>query len=224
MNADQTYKIVLYAVAKNNSQGYVSPDDFNRIMDMAQRSYLDYLLGEYQKYQATRPVAIVEFGQTEKIRQSISPLIYNTVLPVDAVTGLATPPSDFEIVDAMWSQYGFYNIRFINQPRLQSFYRSKIDRIEHNPVYLLREEGIQFYPENISFARMSYVRTPPSIVWGYTLDSNGLPAYNPLTSQDPIWGDTDMLNIVVRALAMIGVNLQFGTVLQYSNEIKNNGQ
>ena len=71
---------------------------------------------------------------------------------------------------------------------------------------------------------MSYVRTPPAIVWGYVLDSNGVPVYNPATSQDPVWSDTDMLQIIVRGLAAVGVNLQLGTLIQYTQEIKNTGQ
>lgn len=225
MNSDQCYKIILYATAKNKQDGYVSPDDFNSVlMPIAQASYLDYLLGEYQKYQVGRPIAVVEFGQTEKIRQSIAPLIYGTVLNPNSTTGIAAYPPDFEQVDAMWSVYGFYNIRFIQQDRLDSYYHSSIDPVVTNPVYLVKHEGFQFYPEDIGMARMSYVRTPPSIVWGYVLDSNGLPVWNPLTSQDPVWSDYDMYNIIVRALQLVGVNLQLGIVIQYAQEIKNGGQ
>lgn len=225
MNSDQCYKIILYATAKNKADGYVSPDDFNSVlMPIAQTSYLDYLLGEYQKYQAGRPIAVVEFGQTEKIRQSIAPLIYGTVLNPNTVTGIASYPLDFEQVDAMWSVYGFYNIRFIQQDRQDSYYHSSIDPVVTNPVYLVNHEGFQFYPENIGMARMSYVRTPPSIVWGYVLDSNGLAVWNPLTSQDPVWADYDMFNIIVRALQLVGVNLQLNTVIQYAQEVKNGGQ
>lgn len=225
MTVDDIFKIVLYAVAKNNSQGYVSPDDFNSVlMPTAQRSYLDYLRGEYQKYKAGRPIAVVEFGQNQMVRQSLAPLIYGTVLTPDSVTGIASYPSDFELVDAMWGQYGFYNIRFIQQDRLDSYYHSQIDPIATNPVYLIRHEGFQFYPENIGNTRLSYVRTPPNITWAYTLDSNGLPVYDPINSQQPVWGETDILNIIVRALQLVGVNLQLGVVIQYSQDIKTNGQ
>jgi hypothetical protein len=225
MNSNQVYTIMLYAVAKNKQDGYLSPADFNdTLMPVAQASYLDYLLGEYQKYQVGRPIAVVEFGQTEKIRQSIAPLIYGTVLTPNSVTGVAGYPSDFEQVDAMWSVYGFYNIRFVQQDRLASYYRSSIDPVAQNPVYLVKHEGFQFYPEDIGMARMSYVRTPPSIVWGYVEDSNGIPVWNPLTSQDPVWADYDMFNIIVRALALVGVNLQLGVVMQYAQEVKNAGQ
>jgi len=224
MDINRVYSIVKYCAGKNLQDGYISPEDFFTIINSAQQQYLDYLLGEYQKYQAGRPIAVVEIGNKEKIRDSIAPLIYNITLTPSTTTGIASFPSDYEAVDAMWGVYGFYNIRFVNQPRLASFHNSTIDLINDNPVYLLKHEGFQFYPTNLGLARMSYVRTPPSMVWGYVLDSNGIPVYNPSTSQQPVWGDVDMLNIISRALRMIGVNLESSTVSQYANEVKNIGQ
>lgn len=227
MDVNQMYRVWLFAIDKNLQQGYGSPDDFYVTINQAQRSYLDYLLGEYQRYQLQRPIAVVEFGQNERIRDSISPLIYNTILPINSTTGIAQRPSDYEYPDAMWGVYGNYNIRFVQQDRLDSYIHSEIDPIATNPVYLLRHEGFQFFPDRPygeNQAKMSYVRNAPSIVWGYVLDSNGIPAYNPATSQNPIWSETDCLQIIVRALALVGVNLQFGVVLQYAEQIKQGGQ
>lgn len=225
MNVNTVYKIIKYAASKNIEQGYVSPEEFNTVlMPTAQQQYTDYLLGEYQKYILGRPIAAVEIGQKEKIRNSIAPLIYNTILAPNFITGIADYPSDYEMVDEVWGMYGIYNIRFVNQPRLASFVNSVIDPIEQNPVYLLEQRGFQFYPNDIGLARLSYVRTPPSIVWGYNLDYNGEPVWNPATSQDPVWGDTDMMNIIARALRLIGVNLDYVALSQYAEEVKNMGQ
>lgn len=227
MDVNECYKIFLYAVAKNKQQGYLSPDDFNLAINQGQRMYLDFLLGEYQKYLPQRPVAVVEFGQNERIRDSISPLIYNTILPINSTTGIAAQPSDYEYVDNMWGVYGFYNIRFVQQDRIESYVHSSIDPIISNPVYLIRHEGFQFFPERPfgeNQAKMSYVRKPPSIVWGYNLDSNGLEVWNPATSQNPIWSDSDIIQVIVRGLQWVGVNLQLGVLIQYANEIKNKGQ
>ena len=101
MTSNTAYLIMQYAVGKNQSQGYLSPNDFYVSINTAQQQYLDFLLGEYQKYQIRRPIAVVEFGQNERIRDSISPLIYNAILPINSTTGIATRPSDYEYVDAM---------------------------------------------------------------------------------------------------------------------------
>ncbi len=223
MNANQVYEIIKYAANKNQN-GYISPSQFNDVlMPVSQRSYLDYLLGEYQKYQIKRPISIVEIGENQRIRQSLAPLIYGTILNIYN-TGISAPPSDYEYPDAMWGVYGYYNIRFIQQDRLDSYIHSEIDPVVTNPVYLINHEGFQFFPEDIGMAKMSYVRTPPPIVWGYTFDSNNRPVWNPLTSQDPVWGETDQFQIIIRALALIGCNLQLNILMGYANDIKNNGQ
>ncbi len=222
MTIDDVYRLTQYIVAKNQN-GYLTPDQFNLVINDSQRQYLDYLLGEYQKYQIRRPVSVVQFGQNERIRQSISPLIYGTVLNINP-QGVSPFPSDYEYNDAMWGLYGFYNIKFIQQDRLDSYYHSVIDPIATNPVYLINEAGFQFYPETLGMARMSYVRTPPTMKWAFVEYTPGIPVYDPLNSIDPVWSDTDINNIIARALLMVGINLQAADVIQYGNAIKNTGQ
>lgn len=223
MTADTPYKIIQLACGKNQ-QGYITPNQYMEYINQAQLMYLNYLKGEYQKYQVGRPIAVVEFSQNQMIRQSLAPLIYGAILSPNSTTGIAPFPSDYEFSDAMWGQYGFYNIRFIQQDRLASFYHSGIDPITSNPVYLIKHEGFQFYPETIGKTSLSYVRIPPGIVWAFTNDIHGRPVYDPINSVDPVWGDTDMFQIIVRALGLAGLNLQLSLVIQYANEIKQNGE
>lgn len=219
------YSICQYACAKNTAQGYISPDDFNQIINVAQKSYIDYLLGQYQQYRAKRPIPVVAFGENERIRTSLAPLIYEVIIPVNNVTGIGAFPYGFLQVDAMWGQYNFYNIRYTEQDRLMTNYRSVIDPpTTVNPIYLIKHEGFQFFPETIGNARCSYVQDPPSMSWAYTESAEGIPAYNASASVQPVWSDIDMLNIIVRALAIIGVNLQLNVVSQYSQMIKQGGQ
>lgn len=222
MTIDTAYRIIQGLLAKNQ-QGYATPEEFNLYINQAQQSYLDFLLGQYQKYQPGRGIAPVHFSQNQRVRTSIAPLIYGTILNVDS-TGLSPYPSDFEQVDAMWSVYGFYRIRFSQQDTLWSRYNSAIDRIANNPVYLMKNEGFQFYPENIAQARLSYVRKTPTIIWAYILDFRDEPVYDPLNSIDPVWSDTDMYNIIVRVLQSFGVSMQLGVVVDYSQNIKTAGQ
>ena len=71
MNVDEVKRIVDFAIAKNNGQGYNSPDEFNNYIKVAENGYFDYLKGEYQRYQAQRPIAIVSFGENQNIRTSL---------------------------------------------------------------------------------------------------------------------------------------------------------
>lgn len=223
MNVNDIYNLVLYICSKNLQQGYISPDDFNITINIAQKSYAAYLLGNFQQYTPGRPVARVEFGQNTIIRQRLSPIIYGYILNI-GVDGKAQYPGDYLQTDAMWSVYGYQRIRAVQQNYLWAVYGSSIDPIATNPIYLIEDDGFQFFPINIGQTRLSYIRNPPNMVWGYTLDINGLPVYDPSNSTQPVWDEASILEIIIRALAMIGVSLQFEDVKRYAAEIKNIGQ
>jgi|ERR1039457_266749 hypothetical protein len=216
------YKLEAYIINKNQ-QGYLPPDKFNLINNQGQRSYIAYLLGDFQTYMPGRPVAKVELGENSIVRQRLSPVIYGYILNID-VNGNSPYPGDYLQTDAMWSLYGYDRIAYVPQEKWYSSYNSVIDPVATNPIYLIKDTGFQFAPENTGQAKLSYVRNPPDIIWGYTTDGNGRPVYNPATSQDPIWDNLAIFEIICRSLRMVGVNLQSQVVSQFADEIKNSGQ
>ena len=222
----------MYSTAKNKSQGYVSPQDFNNTINQAQKSYVSYILGSFQSYTPGRPISRVEFGQNTTIRTRLTPIIYWSSLSIDP-DGYSPYPEDYLQVDAMLTEE-YQRVRIVQQDSLYSYYNSVIDPIATNPIYILEDSNFRFFPNDLGSAQLSYVANPPDMVWAYTLDGNGIPVYaptqtgvgvNPSTgSVQPVWDDATMLDIIVRALAIIGVNLQLNTVEQYSMNIKNQGQ
>lgn len=177
MNVNDTYVLMQYIISKNTQQGYLSPVDFNTVINQAQRSYISYLLGSIQKYQYGRPIAPVELGGSMTLRQILTPFIKETNLLVSN-TGTCPYPTDFVQVDAMWTITGLNRIRQVEQDKLYSFYNSQIDPVADWPIYLIKVGGFQFYPETIGSAKLSYIMEPPKIIWSYTLDGNGRPVYS----------------------------------------------
>jgi hypothetical protein len=223
LDVNTVYNIILYCVNKNQN-GYVSPSEFNgTLMPLAQNSYVQWLIGEYQSYQTLRPQARVGWGQNQNVRESLTPVIYGYILNPDT-NGIAPYPLDYLKTDAMTTIYGFNRIRFATQDRLYSYMNSVIDPVATNPIFLVKDEGYQFYPTTIGQARLSYVRQPPPIFWAFTEDADGLPVWDEANSINPVWADSDILEIIVRALRVVGVNLNANQVSQYANEIKANGQ
>ncbi len=224
MTVDEVYSLVNYILNKNQ-QGNLPPSSFNQIINQAQFGYLDYLLGDFQKYMPGRPIAPVEFGGSAHIRHRLTPFIQQAAtLTVNAGTGFAPYPTDYEMWDAMY--WGIYKqrVKYIQQDRLGVHLVSQISPVTRNPVFLSIYTGFTIYPHNIGTTELSYIRTPATIAWNYTNDIYGRPVYNPATSVSPQWDKIDMLEIIVRALAMIGVNLQAPVVSQYAQQIKEGGQ
>lgn len=223
MDVNDVYNIMLYAVKKNKQQGYFSPSDFNVTFNIAQKAYVAYLLGEFRQYQPGRPISTVQFGNNQGVRQRLSPIIYMVNLVIDN-NGHSPYPGDYLHKDAMWSFYGYERIREASQEQHWFLYGSVINPYSSNPYHLIDDTGFQFFPQNYGSAKLSYVRNPPNVVWGYTLDGNGRPVYSASASTQPVWETDSILEIIVRALRIVGVNLQAQEVSQYANEIKMGGQ
>jgi hypothetical protein len=221
MTVNDVYLLIQFIVKKGQS-GDLTPSEFNRVINAAQRQYLSYLLGDFQTYTPGRPIAKVELGNNAIVRQRLAPVIKRTTLVVAA--GLSTYPADFLQTDAMWQSGGTSKIRYCEQERLDATYNSAIDPIATNPIYLLEDTGFRFYPTTIATPVLSYVSNPADIVWGYTLDGNNRPVYDVATSVQPVWDDTSMMEIIAKALKMVGVNLQAAQVVQYANDVEKMGQ
>lgn len=234
MTVDMMYSIVQYVANKFINGGNISPDEFNNILaPQAQYSFLNYLLGQFQDYQIGRSIARVEFGVNMVVRQRLTPLIGPLVqINVDA-DGLALYPDNYQQWDAFFQSNITNRVRPVQQQRLYSYLNDPIDPIAENPIVTLESGGFRIYPNTNyngvtvpgSVINLSYVQTPPNIVWGYTLDpTTELPVYNPATSTDPVWYDTDVLEIIARMLSMVGVNLQSQEVSQYAQMVAKGGQ
>ena len=221
MNVNDMYRICQFAINKAQN-GYLTPAEFNLIINQAQISYQDYLLGEFQQYQYGRAQARINYSQNENIRQRLSPLITEATLTINGTSGKAPYPADYVQADTILT-VGFKRVRFVQQDSLYSYYNSKIDPIEFNPIYLLEPTGFQFYPKTLATAFLTYVKDAPTIVWAYTTVS-GRPVYDDGSSTQPVWDNVDLLEIIARALKLVGVSLQIGQVEQYANQVTQQGQ
>jgi hypothetical protein len=221
MNVNDMYRICQFAVNKAQN-GYLTPSEFNLTINQAQVSYQDYLLGEFQQYQYGRPQARINYSQNQNIRQRLTPLLVETTLTINSTTGQSPYPADYVQTDTVITS-SFNRVRYVQQDALYSFYNSQIDPIATNPIYLLEPTGFQFYPVTLGSAILTYVKDAPEIVWGYTTVS-GRPVYSSGTSVQPIWDNVDLLEIIARALKLIGLNLQDGQVQQYANQVTQTGQ
>jgi hypothetical protein len=221
MDINQIYQIVQFAVNKSQN-GYVSPSQFNLLVNQAQIDYQDFLLGNFQQYQYGKAASRISDSKNSDVRQRLIPFIEKIPITIDG-SGNSAYPSDYVQTDALRTN-NFERIRYVKDDDLYSYYNSKIDPIATNPIYLLEKNGFRFYPVNLGSANLSYVKKPPTIVWDYTLDVNGRPVYSSTTSEQPLWADVDKLEIITRILKLVGVNLQDGVVQQYANQIIQTGQ
>jgi hypothetical protein len=231
MNVNDMYQICQFAINKAQN-GYLTPSEFNLTINQAQVSYQDYLLGEFQQYQYGRPQARINYSQNENIRQRLTPLLTESTLTINSTTGESPYPADYVQADSIITS-DLKRVRFVQQDSLYSYYNSEIDPVATNPIYLIEPNKFQFYPKTLGSAILTYVKNAPDIVWAYTTVS-GRPVYAPTQTGvgvtpttgtvQPVWDDVELLEIIARALKLIGLNLQDGIVSQYANQVTQTGQ
>lgn len=221
MTVEELYNIILFIIDKNSGQGDVSVEEFNNVINRAQYQYQNYLVGEIQQYQYGRPFSRIDYSHNQKIRQRLTHSIYNYNLTV--TSGVSPFPGDYLLTDALRTTTD-QAIRFASQDRLAAFLDDQIDPVATNPCFVIASNGFTIYPDTITSARLTYVRKAPEIRYAVTYNGNNQPIYDPANSLSPVWSEIDCYEIVVRALAMMGVPLQLQQVQAYANNIKVNGQ
>jgi hypothetical protein len=70
---------------------------------------------------------------------------------------------------------------------------------------------------------MTYLRTPNIPVWGYVLDANGRPQYDPSTSVDIESPDETHNDIAIRVLRYLGISIREMQLSQYAQAMNQEG-
>jgi hypothetical protein len=236
MTIDESYKIVSYLVDKYQGT-YISPEDFNMIMNMAQTQYLEKIMEDTGNINSNNPDTPRGEMKSNAISDKLSKFHIEAVLSV--TSSLASKPVN---------NYTITSIRTTANKAIKRIFDDSIPAYVNNPIdsptatdplYIEVGDAIKFYPTGLaspSFAPIvSYVREPAKMVWAYYVDDNGnmihLPVgINPPSgktavpttgSVNPEWPDADMYNIILAAVGIIGINLKDADLMRSSQIVKN---
>lgn len=229
MTIDEAYKFIDFIIKKSNAGGYLSPDEFNLIINRAQIQYFNKLYGNQNDYRYDRPVPRISYAVTEKISNSLSPFLVSESVSADVNGQIDVPSALFQTVSLSKNINGVpYEVTRVEHDRvannMTSYYDAPSDEF---PIYTQLSDKFQFYPStsggNYSF---KYLKQPEDMVWAYTI-VNGRPTYAATASGSavipntgsvqPLWKDMDMNEIIYLALSYIGINLKDGEVEQFAN-------
>ena len=219
MTIDEVYKFIDFIVKKSNAGGYITPSEFNLLINRAQIQYFNKLYGNQNDYRYDRPIPKISYAVTEKISNSLSPFLSDkTTVTIDANGQCTTPTDMIQMVAVTKDVSGKeYEITRVEQDRVANNLTSYYDAPDAEfPIYSQLRTKLQFYPKTLATAMIIYLRKPTNMVWAYTTVS-GRPVYDSGTSVQPLWSDVDMNEIMYLALSYIGVNLKDQEVSQFAN-------
>jgi len=221
MNINEVYKLVSYLVDKYQGT-YLSPDDFNMVINMAQNQYLAFLTDDTGSPNRN-PKNPVGMSTSAIVADTLSTFLTESTLTI--TSQLATKPSDLYKSVAIRTTDDDYAARFVPEDRIASYIGNAIDPpTVTEPIYYELGSTYKFYPSSLSTVKITYIRTPQTLKWAYT---GGL-VYDPVLSVPASnasleWGDTDTYEIIYRAIGIIGINLKDGDLMRASQLIKNDG-
>jgi len=219
MTIDEVYKFINFIVKKSNAGGYVTPSEFNLLINRAQIQYFNKLYGNQNDYRYDRPVPKISYAVTEKISNSLSPFLSDkTTVTIDANGQCTTPTDMIQMVAVTKEVSGKENeITRVEQDRVANNLSSYYDAPDTEfPIYAQLRTKLQFYPKTLASASVIYLKKPTNMAWAFTTVS-GRYVYDSLLSVQPLWSDVDMNEVMYIALSYIGVNLKDQEVSQFAN-------
>jgi hypothetical protein len=213
MNINDIYKLVSYLVDKYQGT-YLSPDDFNMAINMAQRQYLNFLTEE------TLETTGRGTGQPFVTRGSLSGFLKESTLTISSQ--LATYPSDYYKISAMRTTNDDFSIRKVGADKLYSYINNSIDSPTlSEPIYTEIGSNFKFFPNTLTSAKIIYFKQPVDAAW---VPLTGTLTYNPSASTQLEWPENDVNDIIYRTIGIIGINVKDGDLVRASLTVKNDGQ
>jgi hypothetical protein len=221
MNINEVYKLVSYLVDKYQGT-YLSPDDFNMVVNMAQNQYLAFLTDDTGGPNRN-PKNPVGMSTSAIVADSLSTFLTESTLTI--TSQIASKPGDLYKTVAIRTTDDNYAARYVPEDRIASYIGNAIDPpTVTDPIYYELGTGFKFYPSTLATAKLTYIKNPQTLKWAYT----GALVYDPVLSVPASnanleWGETDTYEIIYRAIGIIGINLKDGDLMRASQLIKNDG-
>ncbi len=227
MTIDKAYKIVSYLVDKYQGT-YISPEDFNTVINMAQYQYLESIVNKTGNINSnnrnSNPGIIVNASISDKLSK------FYVEESLTLTAGVALKPA------TMWAATSLRTsanrpIKKVFDDNLATTLSNPIDApTSTDPVYMEISNTFKFYPSNPGSPVLGYIRTPIEMVWAYYDDLVHLPqgVATPVGktliptggSKNPEWSEADMNEIIYITIGIIGIPLKDGDLLRAAQTVK----
>jgi hypothetical protein len=221
MNINEVYKLVSYLVDKYQGT-YLSPDDFNMVINMAQYQYLSFLADDTGGPNRN-PKNPVGMSTSAVVADTLSTFLMEQNYGV--TNQLALKPTGLFKTIGFRTSDDNHPIRYVSSDKLASYLGNAIDPPTNTePIYYELGNQYKFFPSTISLVRITYIRNPQELKWAYTGNLEWDSAKSvPANGVSLEWGDTDVYEIIYRAIGIIGINLKDGDLMRAAQLVKNDG-
>ncbi len=194
---------------------YYSPAECENLIDSGQLAlYSDY-----------KP----KYATSQLVKDALSPFrAFYDFTPADMISGYVVVPSNSDYLDLLDIQIMFpisnllvpYGVDLVNEDERAKRLRSQIDPVTvTNPVgEQVAPRYFRLYPVGNQYTgTVTYFKRPIKPVYGYSIVSGRIPVYNPLTSTQLLWRDTEITPLILKSLQIVGINLTEADITQFAS-------
>lgn len=209
MTLQDVFNELNFYINKYTGSWYTIPE-LENILDM----------GQMGVYSDLKP----KYATSQLVKDALSPFrsVYNFTTQV---SGYVIVP-DTTYLDFLELQIFFRvsNREVYYQPTaLNEDTRSDVLNSQENPVTITSPameqtapRTFRLYPTGIYNGNVTYLRRPVKPVFGYTVLSGRIIVYNPSTSTQLEWRDTEIPMVIDKALETAGINLRADDIQQWA--------
>ncbi|GAB3024418.1 hypothetical protein GCM10027051_31330 [Niabella terrae] len=181
--------------------GYFNPSEIDTAIDMASLS----LFNSFDKV----------YGKNTSAVEALAPFkVDGEWVQADATGTLTTAQPSIRLLSAtvkpfIASQSRYRGVKIVNEDELSPRLESQVRKVDsaYPVLVVLGGSRYQMYPNEPIAVRVSYLRRPMVPVFNYTLEAGSQVVFNPVGSVAPEWSDVLADAVIVRAIAVLGVNL-----------------
>ncbi len=212
MNLNDIFNFINFYINKFTGSWYTI-EELEDLLDFGQMALYSDIKPKYATSQLIKD-ALSPFRETYNFTTQISGYV---IVPDSTYLDLL----DIQIYFQVSNRTVYYPVDLVNEDTRAQRLNSQID-----PVTITSPIGEQtaprtfrLYPTGVYNGNVTYLRRPVKPVFGYSVISGRIIVYDPNTSTQLEWRETEIPSIIIKALSSIGINIGSQEVMQWS-EIK----
>jgi hypothetical protein len=212
VNLNDIFNFLNFYINKFTGSWYTI-EELEDLLDFGQMALYSDLKPKYATSQLIKD-ALSPFRETYNFTTQISGYV---IVPDSTYLDLL----DIQIYFQVSNRTVYYPVDLVNEDTRAQRLNSQID-----PVTITSPIGEQtaprtfrLYPIGVYNGNVTYLRRPIKPVFGYSVISGRIIVYDPNTSTQLEWRETEIPSIIIKALSSIGINIGSQEVMQWS-EIK----
>lgn len=232
MSIGDVHSIILFYLNKEQN-GFVSHDEIDMVLDRAQMAYFADLYANPKLRTQTGTALPPTYGNNQRIDDGLSPFketfqFASNGSPNPNVNGIISLPEGYmHLIGLYTTQYSsglgrniYTAVQVVNEWELIERLESQVIPVSlDDPIAIMsKERKIQLYPMQAQNGVVHYLRRPA--VPSYDQEISGRTITSGSDAQDLEWGESDINNIIVKALSYFGLNLSSVDITQFG-ELKN---